>query len=211
MRLFFIHVLGVRPDCLQNRRRTKAAPPREWCTDGVAASSCAPGILGPVLAFRGEIEAQGRGSLHPHILVWLVCMSSRHLLDLLRRDPTQLKLRLAQWMKACVCSMESTCQASVTSMNRRFGRSGPDVAALPFSKTERALTRFDGESELNTLREEAATAELSAAQQNFLDEESDENWKRPRLDLRDSSGEVLQDTAPTQPRTSVFRVHRECI
>ena len=42
--------------------------PREWCTDGVAASSSAPGIVGPVQAFRGEIEAQGRGSLHPHIL-----------------------------------------------------------------------------------------------------------------------------------------------
>ena len=63
MQLFFIHVLGVRPECLQNRRRTKVTPPREWCTDGVAASSTAPGILGPILAFRGEIEAQGRGSL----------------------------------------------------------------------------------------------------------------------------------------------------
>ena len=76
MRLFFIHMLGVRPDCLRNRRRTQAAPPREWCTDGVAASSSAPGIYGPVLAFRGEVEAQGRGSLHPHILVCLVATSS---------------------------------------------------------------------------------------------------------------------------------------
>ena len=61
MRLFFIHVMGVRPECLQNRRRAIKVPPREWCTDGVAASSSAPGMLGPVLAFRGEIEAQGRG------------------------------------------------------------------------------------------------------------------------------------------------------
>jgi len=61
MRLFFIHVMGVRPECLQNRRRANRAPPREWCTDGVAASSSAPGMLGPVMAFRGEIEAQGRG------------------------------------------------------------------------------------------------------------------------------------------------------
>ena len=75
MRLFFIHVLGIRPECMQNRRRAKVTPPREWCTDGVAASSSAPGILGPILAFRGEIEAQGRGSLHPHILVWLVAMA----------------------------------------------------------------------------------------------------------------------------------------
>ena len=68
MRLFFIHVLGVRPECVQSRRRVRTSVPREWCTDGVAASSSAPGIVGPVQAFRGEIEAQGRGSLHPHIL-----------------------------------------------------------------------------------------------------------------------------------------------
>ena len=55
MRLFFIHVLGVRPESLQNRRRAKTEAPREWCTDGVAASASAPGICGPVLAFRGEI------------------------------------------------------------------------------------------------------------------------------------------------------------
>ena len=67
MRLFFIHVLGVRPECLHNRRRASKNAPREWCSDGMAASSSAPGIVGPVLAFRGEIEAQGRGSLHPHI------------------------------------------------------------------------------------------------------------------------------------------------
>ena len=29
MRLFFIHVLGVRPECMQNRRRAKAVQPRE--------------------------------------------------------------------------------------------------------------------------------------------------------------------------------------
>merc|ERR1711994_457299 len=84
MQLFFIHVLGVRPECLQNRRRTKVTPPREWCTDGVAASSSAPGMFGPILAFRGEIEAQGRGSLHPHILVWLVAISINVLLEMLR-------------------------------------------------------------------------------------------------------------------------------
>ena len=62
-------VLGVRPEYWRNSRRAKTAPPREWCTVGVAASSSAPGRLGLVLAFGGEVEAQGRGSLHPHILV----------------------------------------------------------------------------------------------------------------------------------------------
>lgn len=62
MRLFFVHVMGVRPECLRNRRRSSKIAPREWCTDGIAASSSAPGVFGPVWAFRGEVEAQGRGS-----------------------------------------------------------------------------------------------------------------------------------------------------
>ena len=81
MRLCFVHVFGIRRDCLQNRRRGSPSAPREWYTDGVAASSTGLGIFGRVLAFRGEIEAQGRGSLDPHILVWLVAMAVAQLLD----------------------------------------------------------------------------------------------------------------------------------
>ena len=97
MRLFFIHVLGVRPESLQNRRHARGEAPREWCTDGVAASSCAPGIMGLVLAFRGEVEAQGRGFLHPHILIWLVCVLSLEMLRILGREPGLFRQRVAQW------------------------------------------------------------------------------------------------------------------
>ncbi len=45
MRLFFVHVLGVRPECLLNRRRASKQTPREWCTDGIAAASSTPGIF----------------------------------------------------------------------------------------------------------------------------------------------------------------------
>ena len=58
-------------DCRRGGIRTVS---REWCSDGVAASTSG-GMLGPVLAFRGEIEAQERGSLYPHVLVWLLCGS----------------------------------------------------------------------------------------------------------------------------------------
>ena len=186
MRLFFIHVLGVRPECLRNRRRAKTAPPREWCTDGVAASSSAPGMFGPVLAFRGEVEAQGRGSLHPHILVWLVCMSSRLLLRLLQKEPDRMRRRLAQWMKACVASMESTCQSSVQALPRQFNDLDHRLDPLPFTKTECSLTRFDGGTELDTLREEHARGvEPTAAQQEFLETESESAWNRPKLHLSD--------------------------
>ena len=58
-----------------------------------------PGVVGPVLAFRGEIEAQGRGSLHPHIFVWLVGMSPYDVVQILQRDPETLQERLREWMR----------------------------------------------------------------------------------------------------------------
>jgi hypothetical protein len=206
MRLFFLHVLGVRPECLQNRRRAKPSAPREFCTDGVAASSTAPGIFGPVLAFRGEIEAQGRGSLHPHILVWLVCMASRLLLRLLSKEPSQLKVRLRQWMRACIASMESICQSSVQALPRQFGDLDSRACPLPFSKVERGMTKFDGGSELEALREETARGgELTSAQQEFLDTESDDSWKRPNLAMRDKAGlEINQEQVQESVRVSVY-------
>ena len=45
MTLFFLHVIGVRPDTLDNKRRAAPKLPRALCTDGVASSSTAPGIL----------------------------------------------------------------------------------------------------------------------------------------------------------------------
>ena len=73
IRLFLQVVLNVRPETLACRRQSSRKRAREWCTDGVAAASTGAGMLGPVLAFRGEVEAQGRVSLHPHVLVWLLC------------------------------------------------------------------------------------------------------------------------------------------
>ena len=91
MRLFFIHVFGVRAERISHRRGARPMEKRkswDWCTDGIAASSTAPGIFGPVLAFRGEVELQGRGSLHPHVLVWLVMHQSQRVIRLLRRQPS---------------------------------------------------------------------------------------------------------------------------
>ena len=130
MRLFFEHVLAVRPECMQNRRAAKRAGSKyEWCTDGVAASSIAPGMFGPVLAFRGEIEAQGRGFLHPHILVWLLGISAVQLLQMLRRDRATFQSNLAKWMRASVASIESVCQGSVQTFPRRFGALAKDDEA----------------------------------------------------------------------------------
>ncbi|CAK0887182.1 unnamed protein product [Prorocentrum cordatum] len=208
MRLFFIHVLGVRPECVGGRRR--GVPPRkrcswDWCTDGVAASSTAPGIFGPVQAFRGEIEAQGRGSLHPHILVWLCALSTRQLVHVLRRHPAAFRERLGKWMRACVMAVESTCQSSVEVLPRRFGHVDQRVDPLPFSVIERDQSRFDGGSELDALREEKqAGAELTEDQETFLETEDRDSWLRPDLPLRDATGRELAPGEKAPPRPSSY-------
>ena len=205
MRLFFVHVLGVRPDCLQNRRRARAKTPREWCTDGVASSSTSPGIVGPVRAFRGEIEAQGRGSLHPHILVWLIMLFHHELLRILQKEPALFKQRLAQWMKLTVAAVESTCQSSVKNLPRRFGDHTRQLPSLPFSRAEKNITRFDGGSELDELREEASRGSvLTEEQQSLLDTADPAEWRRPCLPLRDAAGEVIPLGASEPLRTSVY-------
>ena len=190
MKLFFIHVLGVRPDLMENRRRVKPSADQKWCTDGVAASSFGPGIFGPVRAFRGEIEAQGRGSLHPHILVWLLCMRPADVLRLLQRNPGSLQTRLGTWMKQCVSSMQSTCQSSVKRAPQRFGHLDQVADPLPFSKTERGLTRYDGGSEIDAMRDELQQSGVEPTdEQNWLCEDEAEKaaWSRPELPLKDKS------------------------
>ena len=149
MRLFFLHVLGVRPECLHNRRKAARKYTREWCTDGIACSSTCLGIFGPVLAFRGEIEAQGRGSLHPHILVWLVAWSLYAVVSVLQHDADTLQSRLREWMRAVVSAVEATHQGSVATLPRRFGDTDgrPDLRPA-FTAVQQKLTRFDGKSEL---------------------------------------------------------------
>ena len=153
MRLFSLHVLGVRPECLHNRRRQGQGTTREWCSDGVAASSTACGVFGPVLAFRGEIEAQGRGSLHPHILVWLLGIHMDCLLRLLRRDMSTLRVRLRSYMRAVIAAVESVAQSAVQHLPRHFGRVDEQAAPLPFTAVEQSLSAFDGVSEVEALRQ----------------------------------------------------------
>ena len=204
MRLFFQHVLGVRPDCIESRRGSRRPNPREWCTDGMAASACAPGIFGPVAAFRGEVEAQGRGSLHPHVLVWLVQLPVGEVVDVLRRDKAQFQLNLRRWMKATVAASESITQCSVRSLPRRFGDHGAEVQPLGFSAPERRLSMYDGESELDLLKkipeQDRTDAQVRALQQDPAE------WCRPWLPLRAPNGSLLSSADEgTVVRESVYK------
>ena len=68
MDLFFEEVLGTLPPLKKESYRTGVAATFE---DGVA-SSLQGGVFGDVSALSGPLETQGRGSLHPHILIVLL-------------------------------------------------------------------------------------------------------------------------------------------
>jgi len=179
--------------------------PREWCTDGVAASSSAPGIVGPVQAFRGEIEAQGRGSLHPHILVWLIGIMQRELLCILEREPGAFKQRLAEWMRCTVLAVQSTCQSSVKALPQQFGNVDAKLKDLPFSRVERKITGYDGGSEHDALRAAASRGlQLSETQEAELETGDPASWLRPCLPIRNKPGAEVAGNAPDPPRESVY-------
>jgi len=58
-----------------------------------------PGILGRVRAYFGVVEAQGRGTLHLHMLMWLVgAPTSDEMRELLKKD--EFRQRIAEWIRA---------------------------------------------------------------------------------------------------------------
>ena len=187
MRLFLQHVLNVRPETLDRRRGGVRAFAREWCSDGAAAASTGAGMLGPVAAFRGEIEAQGRGSLHPHVLVWLLCGHldvMGQLADLLKHKKAELQLRLKHFMQMVVASFESLSHASVQAAPRLFDGSSVSKP-IGISQVARNLSKYDGGSDLSLLRE---MSELTTEQQQYLDSAADDDWRRPLVAVDDGSG-----------------------
>ena len=121
IRLFYLFVLGVRPDCVAQPRGPKGFQvPDEWCTDGVAASVLVFGAYGPLLAARGEVEASGRGSLHPHIEAWAVCQHLRDYVHELMKDMKTFKQRLRRWIREWVNAMNSMHHSSVANFPKLF-------------------------------------------------------------------------------------------
>ena len=137
IQLFFLHVLGVRPGLFGFSRGATRTPVDGWFSDGCAAGST--GVLGCVLAARGEVEAQGRGSLQPRILVWLVLLNYRELLRRLRRDRHQFKILLGRWMEAVVQAVLSRQQSSVLRMPTLMLR--PRQATEPQTDATSSITK----------------------------------------------------------------------
>jgi hypothetical protein len=61
------------------------------------------GIFGQCIAYYGMVEAQGRGTLHCHMLIWLVGhLSLEALQSKMETDPL-FKNRLFQWLESIIC------------------------------------------------------------------------------------------------------------
>ena len=204
--LFFRHVLGVRPECVSFRRGEARKRFAKWCSDGCAASNTDPGVFGPVLAARGEVEAQGRGSLHPHILVWLLALTLQEALDRLLRDPATFKQRVRKWMLAVVASVKSVQHTSVEQYSRWACAEAPErvsddclVPPLPFGPNEQRHMCADGGLETATAEETGGVPGSGNRPLFFYrpDVDGDEAWteaQRPDLPLRNKKGEVVDKT-----------------
>ena len=115
---------------------------------------------------------------------------------MLQRDPGALQTRLATWMKQCVSSMQSTCQSSVMRAPQRFGHLDQVAEPLPFSKTERSLTRYDGGSEIDAMRDDLQRDGVEPTEEQsrlFEDAAEKAAWSRPDLPLKAKS--VTQSSA----------------
>ena len=63
IRLFFIHILGLRPETVGWQRARARSVAQQWVSDGVASYlKGVPKIDGPVAAAFGAMDVQGRGS-----------------------------------------------------------------------------------------------------------------------------------------------------
>ena len=100
--LFLRHVLGVN---LVNGHTN---------VDG-SATEFGRGLFGPVRAYHGPVETQGRGGLHAHYLVWLDHPMTAHVLDQLRRGllGDALRARLLTWRRSVIEKVASTQFESV--------------------------------------------------------------------------------------------------
>ena len=136
--LFCRHMLGV-----------DSGRKRGFCDS--MASSTQPGIFGPVQAYFGPLETQGRGGLHAHMCVWVRYWMRSPVLDKLRSgtcDDVELEKRLVEWRSDVLKKVGTMQFDSVEEVGRQVGLKGPDaLLPLPMSEARRQRTFMDGRPE----------------------------------------------------------------
>ena len=198
IRLFFVCVLGVRPDCVGWRRGEAKAAKREWCTDGLAHDQMASTLFGWLQAAFGPIEAQGRGSLHPHILLWLLELSVENAVELLARDRDAFQDNLRLWVNQVLAAVAATQYCCVAHLPQTWGCSGqaiPDVSPLPMGPNEQKRYRADGANE-STTEVDVDRFGVAAANETLYftvpaKEHEEDQWPeaaRPNMPLRGKDG-----------------------
>ena len=158
MQLFFTRVLGIRPELIGWRRGSVKRPSELWQGNGVAADFRSRWLFGPIAAAFGPVEAQGRGSLRPHILVWLLLTELSDLLAWLLRDRANFKERLNLWMRELIASVASVQESAVTQLPQTLQPGRPSCAPLlvpplPLGPNERQRYHADGGVETATAEE----------------------------------------------------------
>ena len=128
------------------------------------------------------VEAQGRGSLHPHILVWLVCGHLEvlsQLTEMLRTNQAELQKRLKEFMQVAVASFEAISHASVQAAPRCLGSADLDKP-VKVKEVARNLCKYDGGTDVDLLRE---LPERTPEQEEYLAVVSEEDWRRPHVEV----------------------------
>ena len=197
-------VRGVRRDCVAQVRGAKTAEvPTEWCTDGVAASFLVFCAFGPLLALRGEVEASGRGSLHPHIEAWCVCQLLRDRFQDLLRNGRELESRMRSFIREWVNACNSMHHSSVANFPRLFR---DDAVRGPLPAVTRDIvsrTRMDGGVDNVPGYHQKRRAAISASDTHVLSLGVDDPYlpdddREGRIDQRDSlaAPRALDDALP---------------
>jgi len=198
VRCFFVCVLGVRHECIGWKRGSTDNNRKDWCTDGVAHDAMASTIFGWIRAAFGPIEAQGRGSLHPHILAWLLDISVGEAIELLSRDRGSFRSSIREWMFQVAASVAAVQETSVTELCRTWGiqnESAP-MPPLPLGPKEQKGFHADGKPETTT-DSDVLRSQVAAADETLYfnvpgsSEDSYEEAMRPSMPLRDGSGQEV--------------------
>ena len=199
IRLFFTIMLGARRDSIGWKRGSSDFNRQDFCTDGVAHEAMASTVFGWLRAAFGPIEAQGRGSLHPHILVWLLDISIEEAISLLSRQRESFRESVREWMLQLAASVAAVQETSVTRLPRTWGLQDDTISVepLPFGPTEHKGFRADCQAETTTeddldryqLKSKTPGEELYfTIPGTTKDEDTWEEASRPCLPLRDVAG-----------------------
>jgi len=204
IRTFFVCVLGVRRESVGWRRGEAKNAKTEWCTDGMAHDRMASTVFGWIQAAFGPVEAQGRGSLHPHILLWLLDLSVEEAVELLARDRAAFQENLRAWMQQVLAAVAATQETSVRDMPRTWGCSDavPGGAPLPMGPNEQKRYWADGGSEVTTEADVDRFGTVSVNEPLHFtlpaDDPREDQWPeavRPCMPLRGQDGSEIDATA----------------